>query len=129
MTRVAQVGGSHYKARGLQHWDVMEVFDVGYLEGQATKYIVRFDKKGTPVEDLKKAVSYVDRLLAGRDEVRRRVPGVILDQFYRDNELSEEKRNLLTLILYTGTKLDLSNSIVLMRHMIADVIADQEGLP
>lgn len=123
MTRVAQVGGSHYEARGLQHWDLMEVFDIGYLEGQATKYIVRWDKKGTPVLDLGKAISYVERLLAGRDEVRRRVPGVILDQFFRDNELSEEKRNLLTLILFNGTTTDLSNAIVQMRQLIQSVDA------
>lgn len=119
MSRVAQVGGSHYEARGLQHWDLMEVFDVGYLEGQATKYIVRYDKKGTPVEDLRKAISYVDRLLAGRTEVRRRVPGVILDQFFRDNELSEEKRNLLALVLFNGEHEDLCNAIYQMRQMIA----------
>lgn len=116
--RVAQVAGAHYEARGLQHWDIMEVFDIGYLEGQATKYIVRFDKKGTPVEDLKKAISYLDRLLNGDRAVRRRVPGVILDQFYRDNELSAEKRNLLTLILFNGERQHLSAAIVQMRQML-----------
>ena len=34
----------------------------GYLRGNAIKYLVRFDKKGTPEQDMLKALDYVQRL-------------------------------------------------------------------
>ena len=34
----------------------------GYLRGNAIKYLVRFDKKGTPEKDMLKALDYVQRL-------------------------------------------------------------------
>jgi hypothetical protein len=36
---------------------------MGYLEGNAKKYLHRYRYKGKPVEDLKKARWYLDRLI------------------------------------------------------------------
>lgn len=65
LTTVAQVGGDHYSsATGVQHWDYVEAMGLGYLEGCATKYLCRGDKKHhSPLTDYRKARSYVQKLL------------------------------------------------------------------
>jgi hypothetical protein len=62
MATVEQVGGKHYAAV-FQHWDLVCDAGMGYFEGQVTKYIARWRKKNG-VEDLEKALSYLDKLLA-----------------------------------------------------------------
>lgn len=50
-----QTGGTHYGLTEWQHWDwVAENCGPGYLVGYATKYIIRWKRKGG-AEDLKKA--------------------------------------------------------------------------
>jgi len=57
-----QVGGSHYAQGGdFQHWDLVERYGLGYLEGCATKYIARHRSKNGK-EDLEKALHYVEKL-------------------------------------------------------------------
>lgn len=55
-----QVGGQHYKGE-YQHWDFVQRADLGYLEGNITKYVTRARKKGG-VEDLRKAQHYLEKL-------------------------------------------------------------------
>lgn len=72
-----QVGGGHYKAdpemqaiaeslgynRPVEHWDLVIMRGYGYLQGNASKYLDRFDKKGTPIQDLMKAKHYIEKLI------------------------------------------------------------------
>ncbi len=60
-TFVPQVGGDHYSA-DYMHWDWAAETQLGYLEGNASKYVSRWRKKNG-VEDLKKALSYVLKLV------------------------------------------------------------------
>lgn len=55
-----QVGGGHYKTK-YEHWDLVLATGMGYLEGQATKYVVRWRKKNG-VEDLRKALHFLNKL-------------------------------------------------------------------
>lgn len=84
-----QIGGSHYAA-GLQHWDLIERYGVGYLEGCATKYVTRHRKKNG-LQDLRKAEHYVDKLIELYDEgvriPRGIVPINVLSDFTKDNNL------------------------------------------
>lgn len=64
-----QVGGDHYKSSGLQHWDLMELHNMGYLESAATKYIER--NKKDKKEDLQKAIHYITKLKELSDLFRR----------------------------------------------------------
>lgn len=73
---VTQVGGTHYQSE-YQHWDFVEESGMGYLEGCASKYLIRWREKNG-LEDLKKARSYAQKLL-------------ILFQFYRHNRIVEFK--------------------------------------
>lgn len=62
MARSKQVGGNHYKNKKLQPWDVIEAADLGFFEGNVIKYVMRHKEKGG-VEDLQKAVHYLERLI------------------------------------------------------------------
>jgi hypothetical protein len=57
-----QVGGDHYKTEGPQHWDMVAQFTLDYFQGQITKYLFRWRKKGG-VEDLEKARHYLDKYI------------------------------------------------------------------
>lgn len=67
---VAQEGGDHYQAE-YQHWDWVTDIGMGYLPGNATKYVARWRKKNG-VADLKKAMTYVDKMIAVRDHDKER---------------------------------------------------------
>lgn len=52
----------HYQgADGIEAIDVIEAYDLGYHLGNAFKYFVRAGKKGSEIEDLKKARWYLAR--------------------------------------------------------------------
>lgn len=57
-----QVGGNHYKSKGIQPWDYIAANDLGYFEGNIVKYVSRWRDKGG-VEDLRKARHYLDKLI------------------------------------------------------------------
>ena len=57
-----QIGGDHYKDKVVQPWDAIIMWKMGFLDGNALKYLVRFRDKGG-VEDLRKARHYIDKLI------------------------------------------------------------------
>lgn len=57
-----QVAGTHYKAHKYETWDVILDWNLGYLDGNAVKYLSRWRLKGG-VQDLKKARHYLDKLI------------------------------------------------------------------
>lgn len=58
-----QVAGNHYKERGkYQPWDVIVEWNLGFLEGNALKYISRWRSKGG-IEDIRKAIHYLEKLI------------------------------------------------------------------
>lgn len=67
---------SHYTSGGIECLDALEasmtpIEYAGFLKGQVFKYIWRYRLKGKPVQDLKKARFYLDRLIqiTEREEV------------------------------------------------------------
>lgn len=58
-----QVGGDHYKSKGVQPWDYIIANNLGYLEGNIIKYVTRWRDKGG-VKDLEKARHYLDKLIS-----------------------------------------------------------------
>lgn len=53
---------SHYESgHGMEVIDVIEEFDLGFPLGNAVKYILRAGKKNDEIEDLKKAIWYIER--------------------------------------------------------------------
>ena len=57
-----QIGGDHYKGKGIQPWDYVAANNLGYFEGTAIKYLTRWKDKGG-VDDLKKAVHFIEKLI------------------------------------------------------------------
>lgn len=57
-----QHGGNHYKDKAIQPWDYIVSNNLGFLEGNAVKYLSRWRKKNG-VEDLKKAIHYIEKLI------------------------------------------------------------------
>lgn len=57
-----QIGGNHYTKLAIQPWEVIENNEMGFFDGNALKYIMRFRDKGG-VQDLEKARHYLDKLI------------------------------------------------------------------
>jgi uncharacterized iron-regulated protein len=62
-----QVGGDHYLHQSIQPWDAMQAWMtyeqfVGFLRGNAIKYLARAGSKGSATEDFAKARHYMDKL-------------------------------------------------------------------
>ena len=60
---------SHYQGKKFEVIDIIEDFDLNFTLGNAIKYILRSGKKNGHLEDLKKAMWYLER------EVSRRFGG------------------------------------------------------
>jgi len=59
---------SHYNSGGIEAIEGIEASMgpeayAGYLKGSVMKYLWRYEKKGKPIEDLKKARWFLDRLI------------------------------------------------------------------
>jgi hypothetical protein len=54
---------SHYNFGGIEVIDAIESWKLGFHAGNVVKYVARHEHKGTPIEDLKKARRYLDRLI------------------------------------------------------------------
>lgn len=60
-----QVGGDHYRLLGegaAQPWDIIVGYGLGYLDGNAVKYLLRWRHKGG-IQDLQKALHYVEKTI------------------------------------------------------------------
>jgi hypothetical protein len=104
-----QHGGDHYKGAEFQHWDLISQNHIGYLEGCATKYASRWRKKNG-VEDLKKAIHYVDKLVEVSMEREYRASGQAsrsdLYRFFRENKIEDESEQLAITLLCRWKCLD-----------------------
>ena len=126
-----QVGGDHYRKGNadFQHWDLVEVFGLGYLEGCATKYLTRWrDKNG--LQDLQKAKHYSQKLLelarTGERKPRGFVPAAPIENFLRDNSITDEsERGAIYILCRWKTYQDIELAI----GCIQQVIESQPGTP
>lgn len=62
---------SHYNAGSIEVIDAIEAWGLGFLDGNIIKYLARYQWKGKPIEDLKKARWYLDRLIKNQEEAER----------------------------------------------------------
>lgn len=120
MTYVKQVGGGHYEygVATNQHWDLMDRWDIEYLPACASAYIVRYDRKGTPVQDLDKAISYIEKQLACHPNkgCRRTMPQEAMIGWYHSNPISDRKKLLMELIHVDGSTAALRRAIYLIKE-------------
>lgn len=61
------VGGSHYTDSPVQPWDVVDTWDIsqriGYYRGNAIKYLMRMGSKDDDLQEIQKALHYVEKLI------------------------------------------------------------------
>ena len=62
-----QVGGTHYKDKAVQPWDVVDTWPleqrIGAYRHGALKYVMRMGTKDENVQEIKKAVHYLQKLI------------------------------------------------------------------
>ena len=58
-----QVGGEHYKGAEYQHWDWVTDIKLPYLPGVGSKYVFRWRRSGKGIQDLEKAVHYMEKCI------------------------------------------------------------------
>lgn len=58
----------HYQSNGMEVIDVIDAFELNFNLGNTFKYIARAGKKGDELEDLKKAVWYLNHEIETREE-------------------------------------------------------------
>jgi hypothetical protein len=57
-----QVGGNHYRAKGIQPIEYIHANNLGFCEGNVVKYVTRWKDKGGE-DDLRKAIHYLELLI------------------------------------------------------------------
>lgn len=62
-----QEGGDHYMTMGIEPWDVVDSWSdeqkIGFYRGNALKYLMRMGRKDENVQELRKAVHYIEKLI------------------------------------------------------------------
>ena len=51
----------YYKSQGVETIDVIEAFELNFSRGNIIKYVLRAGRKDNELEDLKKALYYIQR--------------------------------------------------------------------
>ena len=67
---MTEIRPDYYKSGGMEAFDVIDAFNLDFNLGNAFKYIARAGKKGDKVEDLRKAVTYLNREIEKEDKKR-----------------------------------------------------------
>lgn len=121
-TQVAQVGGNHYAAE-YQHWDWSEEVGLGNMEYAATKYLTRWRRK-EGLQDLKKAQSYVQKLVELHNNKSRLNPAVFIprafERFCSLNDVSGRERDVCLLLTTWRREEDLGAVLVILQDIIFD---------
>lgn len=69
----------HYITSSLQMIQVVEAFGLGFHLGNVIKYVLRSDKKGSQLEDLKKARWYLTRAIQVLEDDQAADPPLLPD--------------------------------------------------
>lgn len=116
--------GDHYQAE-FQHWDLVERYNIGYLEGCATKYLTRWRKKNG-LQDLKKAKHYTEKLAELKEEIHRGPRGYVgsrtLFQFFAANGITNTmEQEAIALLCGSWSLGDLHVVVGIIDALIAEV--------
>lgn len=127
-----QVGGTHYNQVSVQHWDLVLLNKLPYLEAQITKYITRWQKKGQGVQDVEKSGHYLDKLIISLEtgvlpmptetmtsiQSPRTNPPVSLDDFASQNRIGDIEKTIFFLLLTYTTMDELVRVRILLAHLL-----------
>ncbi len=65
--RHGQVGGDHYRIHKIQPWDIWEEYNLDPWRANTLKYLLRAGDKGPAVQDLKKALHYLQKCIENEE--------------------------------------------------------------
>ena len=69
MLDTKQVGGTHYNSMKIQPWDIIDAHSLNYYEGNVLKYLLRHKDPTKRIEDLEKAIHYLEKEIANLKKV------------------------------------------------------------
>ena len=61
----------HYNTGKIEVIEAIEEWEMGFCDGNVIKYVARHKHKGRPIEDLKKAKWYLERLIQQYEQENR----------------------------------------------------------
>lgn len=125
-----QVGGTHYNQVSTQHWDLMLLNRVPYLEAQITKYVTRWKKKHG-AQDVEKSTHYLEKLQDALSKgdlpfptptttsamAPRVVPPAKLEEFRDENRIGDIEYTIFVLLLTYTTMDELNRVGILLKHL------------
>jgi hypothetical protein len=109
---IKQVGGQHYKSKGVQHVTFCQRNRIPWCESSAIKYLLRHKRKNGR-EDVEKAKHYIE-LCIWDDYVERETNpvgmrpadfAIPIAQFLKENNVGDAEAEIVTLILHHQVKL------------------------
>lgn len=65
------INPKHYNAGKIEVINAIEAWKMGFCDGNVIKYVARHKYKGKPIEDLKKAKWYLERLIQQYEQENR----------------------------------------------------------
>jgi len=122
-----QPGGTHYQGNSYQHWDWVAECRISYLEGCATKYIVRHKKKNK-AQDLEKAIHFVEKIYELIDKgyknrslfmslsMDSRHCSVLTDDFIIGADLDHNQATIVRLLMNWESSGDIAVTLNILRH-------------
>lgn len=63
---------THYNKGGIEAIEVIEAYDLNFRLSNVIKYVLRHNHKGTPIQDLEKALFYLKRDIEKKKEALTR---------------------------------------------------------
>ena len=107
---------SHYNQHSIQPVVIIEDFELGFLLGNSFKYVTRCKYKGKEVEDLGKAINYIDLHLSSTKKNKiNRYSDLDISKILSEYNLGMELSNAMLCILYTE---DLSMAKIYIKRYI-----------
>lgn len=103
---MTEIRPDYYKSGGLEAFDVIDAFDLDFNLGNAFKYIARAGKKDSKVEDLRKAVTYLNREIEKEEKNQPNWMTRCLGKPVRDCERENKLENVLDSVLHRIESLD-----------------------
>jgi len=68
-----QVGGDHYKTKGIQPIEYIKANELDFFQGNVVKYVTRYKEKNG-AEDIKKAIHYCEMILGHIEAEKEKAP-------------------------------------------------------
>lgn len=115
-----QVNGTHYSSE-YQHWDLVAGLELGYFQGQITKYLSRWKKKNG-MQDLEKALHFLEKA-AEVQATEHRVISQEVGKFAEVNGLCSAEHAVLSYVAHG----DLSNATLALDRYINALRASSPG--